>query len=511
MTDPVLNDPSDPLIGILIYNYDSCYLRQCLESIFQQQVLKNFEVILNDDATSDGTWDTALQFLERYSNRITVIRNRRALGTLSNLRRCMQITKGRYCVPMNHSQAFLPEYIQSTVAQLNSDPYAKSSMVCRVGDIDELAPHDAAPYEPLPNLLSTPLVSILCYNYNYGVYLRQCLESIFSQTYQNIELCFSDNASTDDSWSIALEFARKYPDRMNLVRNRVNFGPHANFSNCYRMMTGKYFDNFCSDDVLDPEYVARCVSALEGYPNAGLAIVNRAVIDENGRRADEAPFYNQSCIIPGEEQAAVYMMAGVNPSVSQIMYRKAVVDARSAAGGLVARYYGTRILDFNIAVDFDVAYLKEALLLHRIHSQSDTSQADTDLLPIIGMYVLNHQFADIAAVRGLTKVTDRLPQSLDKLATLAVRYSVRSLMTGEGEAALRYFHLAVAIRPGITDDPSWQELQRYWSADDKLRAELLDRMKNSVNLVARSVSYDPPAGSIPLLFEGTCQAGPAHD
>jgi len=362
--------------------------------------------------------------------------------------------------------------------------------------------HKDHPHVPSPSVLNKPLVSILCYNYNYGRYLKQCLESVFAQTYENIELCFSDNASTDDSWDIALEFARQYPEKMNLIRNRKNFGSDANFANCQRSMQGEYAITFCSDDALEPEYVERCVNALEAHPDVGFALVNRAIIDENGRRTEEPPFYNQSCVIPGEEQAGVYMMAGVNPSISQIMYRQAVVGGRSVVGGLAARYYGTRILDFNISTDFDIAYIKEPLLMHRIHSQSDTNQADTNLLPVIGIYVLNHQFADIASVRNLTKVTDRLPQSLDKLARLAVRYSVRMLLANDEHNALRYFHLAMAINPQLAGESAWKQLQEYWTADAPRKAGILEQFASSDNLASRSISYDPPPGSIPIELDG---------
>jgi len=495
-TDPVMNDPNEPLVSILVYNYDMQYLDRCLASIFNQSVLKNFEVIIIDDATSDGSWNIAMHFLDRYSNRISVNRNRRVLGHRANLRHAMQMAKGRYCVPLHLDQAFLPEYVIKTVKTMDLDPYVKSSVVYRSVEVDEIASPDISSFAPLPSVLTKPLVSILCYNYNYGQYLRQCLESIFAQSYENIELCFSDNASTDESWAIALEFVRKYPDKMILTRNRKNFGPDANFANCRRNKSGKYYINFCSDDVLEPEYVERCVFALEKYPNAGLAMVNRAILDENGNRTEEPPFYNKSCIIPGEEQAAVYMMAGVNPSVSQVMYRCAIVDTRTVTGGLVARYYGTRILDFNISTDFDIAYIKEPLLLHRLHSQSDTSQADSNLLPVIGMYVLNHQFGDIASVRSLTKVTDRLPQSIEKLANLSVRYSVRSLISKDESTALRYFHLAVAMHPKLVDDPAWKLLQDYFEADSALKSNILEQLGSSNNLAARAISYDPPPGSI---------------
>ncbi len=487
------NDSASPLVSILIYDYDGRYLRQCLESVFHQSVLTDFEIILIDDATHDGSWDIALEFVNRYPGRITVNRNRNVLGPDINQQRSTKMARGRYCVLLTKDQAFLPGYIQNCLKSMMADPHVKSNWVYRCEDLGAHVPL------PLPSILGQPLVSILCYNYNYGRYLRECLESIFAQTYENIELCFSDNSSTDDSWGIALEFARRYPEKTHLVRNRKNFGVDSNFANCRHAMQGKYYVNFCSDDVLHPEYVARCVEALEMHPQAGLVIVNRAIIDEQGRRHEEPPFYNRSCIIPGTEQAAVYMMAGVNPSVSQIMYRQAIVDSRTATGGLVSRYYGSRILDFNVSLDFDIAYLKDSLLMHRLHANSDTRQADAHLLPIIGMYVLNHQFADIASVRNLRPVADRLPRSIEKLAHLAIRYSVRSLFVQDADTARRYFHLAMAMHPGIVEDSIWKLLQAYWDGSGADRADLLERLKRAGNLSTRTVSYDPPPGSVPIF------------
>src|SRR5208283_5587220 len=96
-SDPIQNDPNDPLISILVYNYDGEYLRKCLDSIFNQDILRNFEVILFDDATMDGSWDIALEFLNRYPRRITVNRNRRVLGPEMNRCRSEAMARGRYC------------------------------------------------------------------------------------------------------------------------------------------------------------------------------------------------------------------------------------------------------------------------------------------------------------------------------------------------------------------------------------------------------------------------------
>ena len=212
--------------------------------------------------------------------------------------------------------------------------------------------------EPRFNDPEKPLVSVLIFNFNYGRYLRECFESILNQTYDNIEINFSDNASDDDSWAIAQEYALSHPGLITITRNRINFGSDANFANCWTNARGKYFLEMCSDDALRPECIEQCITALETNPKAGFAMVHRSIIDENGMLTKEPPFYNQSCIIPGAEQAAVYMMAAVNPSVSQIVYNKNKTYGHSVTGGMAGRWYGTRLLDFNMCCNFPIVYIK---------------------------------------------------------------------------------------------------------------------------------------------------------
>jgi glycosyltransferase involved in cell wall biosynthesis len=343
-----------------------------------------------------------------------------------------------------------------------------------------------------------PLVSMCIFNYNYGRYLRECLESVFAQTYDNIEICFSDNASTDDSWDIALEYARKYPGRMSLTRNRINFGSDANLANCMHQVRGKYFVELCSDDALEPDFTRQCVHVMNRHPEAGYVMVHREIIDENGNRTKEPPFYNQSCIIPGPEQAAVYMMAAVNPSISQIMYDNDMAKNKSAAGGIAARWYGTRLQDFNMCCAYSMAYIKEPLLLHRVHSQNDSSRAAQNLLEVIGPFVLFHQYAEIAALHKMTKAELRLQPALDKLSSLCLRYCVQFLCAGNETTATRYFHLAVAIVPGISEDPTFKKLDKYWSSGDTEKMRLIESLQSTNNLASRSVSYDPPPGSVPI-------------
>ncbi len=344
-----------------------------------------------------------------------------------------------------------------------------------------------------------PMVSVQIYNYNYGHFLKDCLDSVFSQTYNNIEISFSDNASEDDSWEIALEYVKKYPGVMTLTRNRNNFGSDANLINCRLNARGKYSIILCSDDMLRPGYVETCVCALESNPSAAFVMVNRTIIDEKGNRKEEPPFYNQSCVIPGEEQAAVYMMAPVNPSISQVMYNRLIFESNMVKGPLASRWYGPRLVDFIICCFNDIVYIKEPLLLHRLHSQNDSLLAADNLLEIIGTYVLQHQYADIASTyTNLDKAIERLPASIKKLSSTCMRYCLRSLVAGKDELGWRYYHLAVAISPSVTEEAVFKAIGKYWVSDEKGKMAILGTLKDESNLLTRAVSYDPPPGSKPL-------------
>lgn len=499
MLEPVVNDPHNPLISVLIYNYDASHLRSCFEEIFTQKIFTNIEVIFIDDASSDGTWDIALEYSDRFKGIITLTRNKMACGPMYNKANALRMSRGIYYVLLHSDNQFIPNYVHECIQVIKKDTSAEFLNVGFIHSMkqDILCKNNIEIVNRSGAVTATPLVSLCIFNYNYGRYLRDCFESVFSQTYDNIEVCFSDNASTDDSWDVALEYAKKYPGKMHITRNRKNFGSDANFANCFTQVRGKYFVELCSDDALMPGFVKRCVDVLEGHPEAGYAMVHRTIIDEHNHRTEEPPFYNQSCVIPGPEQAAVYMMAAVNPCISQIMYHTIKVYGKSAVGGIAARWYGTRLHDFNMCREFAMAYIKEPLLLNRIHSQNDSFRVSENLLEIIGPYVLQHQYADIASHDPrLSKVVERLKPSIDKLASLCLRYCVCLLSTGQETTALRYYHLSAAINPEICMDPVFRTLQEFWTANADDKARIVSSLSAESNLATRTVSYDPPLGSI---------------
>jgi len=117
------------------------------------------------------------------------------------------------------------------------------------------------------------LVSIGLPVYNAERWIVGALDSLLSQTYPNIEVIVCDNASTDDTAHICLEYAAK-DQRVRYFRNERNLGtrgPHGNFCRVLSHSTAPYFMWASADDRRDPAIVEECVRALERNPKAVLA------------------------------------------------------------------------------------------------------------------------------------------------------------------------------------------------------------------------------------------------
>lgn len=69
-----------------------------------------------------------------------------------------------------------------------------------------------------------PLVSVIVPNYNHAAYLRERLDTIYNQTYSNIEVILLDDCSTDNSCDILMEYAEQYADKTRVVFNETNVG-----------------------------------------------------------------------------------------------------------------------------------------------------------------------------------------------------------------------------------------------------------------------------------------------
>jgi glycosyltransferase involved in cell wall biosynthesis len=107
-------------------------------------------------------------------------------------------------------------------------------------------------------------IAIPCYN--YGRYLKECVESVLSQGIENVRILIVDNASTDGSQDIARALAAEHA-AIELLLREQNAGPHASFNAGVDWAAGDYFMVLCADDLLAPGSLRRSVSVMDANPS----------------------------------------------------------------------------------------------------------------------------------------------------------------------------------------------------------------------------------------------------
>ncbi|UOG75796.1 glycosyltransferase [Hymenobacter tibetensis] len=103
-------------------------------------------------------------------------------------------------------------------------------------------------------MLGRPLVSIIVPTYNAVKYVQETLESCLQQTYDNIEIVFQDDCSTDGTWELVTSLYAHVP-RVKMFRNAHNLGIGDNWNAAYRNSAGTYVVVFNADDLMHPAMI----------------------------------------------------------------------------------------------------------------------------------------------------------------------------------------------------------------------------------------------------------------
>lgn len=482
-------------VSFLLVNLKRPTFDETLALICKTPELSEAELVIVDNASTDGRWEIALEYQARFPERITLSRNRKQRNKSFNTQKAIKLAKAHrtFLIPNEFKvDQSAPKILLET---LTSKPHAFET------NLNFVVNNPNIPLTSLPktNRNTENLVSVCIYNYNYGKYLSNCIESVLEQTHKNIEICFSDNASTDDSWHTVLKYATQHPEKFNLTRTRVNVGATNNLFNAMMDARGNYLIQLCSDDMIKPSMLKTCVKYLRAYPNAAFCMTHRDILFDD-KIETEPPFYAHACLIPGEAQNAVYMMSSVNPSISQIVYKTSHLFPKTQAGNLNYRWLGNRLTDFDICCTAPIIYLPDALLINRVHSKSDSQNMSDTLLQCISEYILVHQISDKARhFQNMTEVVNRLPKAIEKLSQLCLRYALRSIHANQLATAERYFHQAKVFDLSIQQDEHYSIFENFFKAPNKEARDFqYSKLKELENLKSRKISYPPPAGAIPL-------------
>lgn len=130
-----------------------------------------------------------------------------------------------------------------------------------------------------------PLVTFALFAYNQEKYIREAMEGALSQTYEPLEIIFSDDCSTDNTFNIIENLAANYsgPHSIRLNRNPENMGISRHVRYIHEMANGEIIIHAAGDDISYPERTTVTVKTFYDQTiSPSLVMSNAHVVSDGG-------------------------------------------------------------------------------------------------------------------------------------------------------------------------------------------------------------------------------------
>ena len=220
----------------------------------------------------------------------------------------------------------------------------------------------------------SPLISVIVPNYNYALYIGECIESIIAQTYKNLEIIVVDDGSTDDSRDVL----SRYADEVTVIHSNnfgVNHARNLGLKNC----SGE-FVAFCdSDDFWEPEKIQMQFDLMR--LNSDLSLVYTGV-----RVLEMSPLgssYLEPCFSGSVTRSILryptraIVLLGASTALMKTSYLK----EKGIAWNEALRLPGEDINFFNkVALMANVEYINMPLVNYRQHISSRSKMSPLDYI-----------------------------------------------------------------------------------------------------------------------------------
>ncbi len=111
-----------PKVSIIMGIYNCVdTLEEAIVSILAQ-TYTDWEMVMCDDASQDKTYDLAQEFVKKYPEKFTLLKNENNLGLNKTLNKCLEIAKGEYIARMDGDDISLPTRFEKEVNFLDAHP-----------------------------------------------------------------------------------------------------------------------------------------------------------------------------------------------------------------------------------------------------------------------------------------------------------------------------------------------------------------------------------------------------
>ncbi len=335
-----------------------------------------------------------------------------------------------------------------------------------------------------------PVLSVIIPTYNIEKYLRECLDSIVNQTYENLEIIIIDDNSSDSTPDIIREYAAK-DDRIKPVFHKKNAGPGATRNEGLAMATGDYVTLMDHDDWQDlDKYEKMMEKAIEH--GADIVFCNAQEFEQNTQKV-----HTLYKLPDGIEEGKGYdlsdwsmrqkVMPSFLPPWAKIVRRSLVEKYNVKFSGDGNKHDDVLFHYHAVLVANKVVYMNEVFYVHRIFPESITGKFQERSEQVIQDML--HTWADLERIC--------LELKLPLKPVLAIFHREFAIYAYRAPNSIPYIKQAQEIlrKYGLeeTDLPEgyktyYRRIMHYWWG-----RKLRDRIRRFVKLKVRAFKSKPLA------------------
>lgn len=100
--------------------------------------------------------------------------------------------------------------------------------------------------------------------------LKKSLDSLLVQTFQDFDIILCDDGSSDNTYTIAKEYTKRFPEKIFLIRNEINHGLAYSLNYCLKYARGEYIARMDADDISVYTRFEKQIDYLEKHPEFSL-------------------------------------------------------------------------------------------------------------------------------------------------------------------------------------------------------------------------------------------------
>jgi hypothetical protein len=219
---------------------------------------------------------------------------------------------------------------------------------------------------------SQPTVTFIVPCYKLAHLLKQCIDSILSQTYDDFEVLIMDDCSPDDTPAVARSFS---DPRVVYVRNEPNLGHVRNYNKGVGLARGKYVWLISADDYLRRPYVLRrYVELMEQNPRVGYVFCSGVGVRDGQETGliEYSRCGERDWVLPGPKWL-LRMLHANRVLAASAMARRDCYETLGAYP-LEMPWANDWYMWSLFALHHDVAYFDEPMVCYRQHDLSMTTQ-----------------------------------------------------------------------------------------------------------------------------------------